>query len=279
MPTPLKPNQNIMIYHRQHKLNFEMKTLQMATDHYNIGYTLNGDRKCITHTKSYCYHKGDISVIAPYIYHKTTALTDVPYDSILIKFNYDFAKPFINEYGTCVFNSLYSKNVYRFDANMQEKLLIHLFDMLEIYDENEEHCEFILQGMLFRLFDMVLRYSIGTDDSEIFASPISENIIDALTYMETHYFESPSVTAAAETACLSTAYFSRLFHKQLGKTYSEYLDSIKIYHAVQLLQQTNKSIMEIATTVGYCHGNYLCERFKKIMGISPREWRKHNVSQ
>ncbi len=279
MPIPLKPNQNIMIYHRHHKVHFEMKTLQMATDHYNIGYTLNGDRKCITLTKSYCYHKGDISVIAPYIYHRTIALTDVPYDSILIKFNYDFAKPFINEYGIHIFDSLYSKNIYSFDADMQGKIRTHLFDMLEIYDKNEEHCEFILQGMLFRLFDMVLRYSIKSDNLEFFASPLSKNIIDAITYMETHYFESPSVTTVAEIACLSTAYFSRLFHRQLGKTYSDYLDNIKIYHAVLLLEQTNKSIMEIASAVGYCHGNYLCERFKKIMGISPREWRKHNLLQ
>lgn len=239
-----------------------MNTLEMAADHYNIGYVISGDRKCITPTKSFCYHAGDVSLCAPYIYRKTTALTDKPYESILIKFSPKFAEPFIQEYGMQVFNSLYSEYVYSFDSHMQEKIKTLFTDMPEIYNRtNQEraHLEFILQGMLFRMFDFILNNCtmqdvLNVSSSEVFASPLSGNMIDAMVYMENHYAENPPITAVSEVAGLSASYFSRLFHKQFGKTYSEYLDGIKLRHAAALLSNTGKSVTEIALLTGYCNG-------------------------
>lgn len=274
MATPLHKDENIAVLYRELGTGYSMKTLEKASDHYNLGYTIQGERKCITPTKSYTYGAGDISMISPDIYHRTIPQSDVPYKSFLIKFTYQFAEPFIEEYGSLIFTEMYETNIYHLDEENQRKVEYLLCDMLEIYRAKNDHYEFILRGLLFRIFEIVLHENTLTTPNELYANHLSNNMIDAITYMENFYDENPSLATVAQIVNLSPSYFSRLFRQQFGKTFSEYLDDIKMRHVLYLLSNTEQSVMEIALSTGYCHGNYLCEKFKAVMGISPREYRK-----
>lgn len=274
MATPLHKDENIAVLYRELGTGYRMNTLEKAFDHYNLGYTIQGERRCITPTKSYAYGAGDISMISPYIYHKTIPQSDAPYKSFLIKFTYEFAEPFIEEYGSHVFTKMYETNIYHLNKENQRKVKNIFFDMLEIYNAKNDHYEFILRGLLFRIFEIVLQENILPTPNELYATHLSNNMIDAITYMENFYAENPSLAEVAHSVNLSPSYFSRLFRRQFGKTFSEYLNDIKMRHVLYLLSNTEQSVMEIALSTGYCHGNYLCEKFKTAVGISPREYRK-----
>ena len=278
MPTPLPQGQQIVVTHIQFKERYHMDSLQMATDHYNIGITLQGHRRTITPMYSYSYQAGDVALMPPFVYHRTLAEYDEPYERIMIKFSPQFVEPFIQNVGQHVFNQLYETLVYHFSKESQEKLKRMFFDILTEYKKDTPYKEFILQGMLFRLFTTILEESILYQPT-INQMPLSPQIINAIFYMEDHYKEQPSMEEVAQYTGFSAGYFSRLFHAQLGMTYSTYLNNIQIRHVQILLSTTNMSIMDIAHETGYCHGEYLSAQFKKRTGMTPSQYRKNCIAK
>lgn len=273
MPTPLKPGTHIAISHSSYPAYFSMPSMDIATDHYNIGFTICGDRKTITPTCSFSYHAGDVTLLPPYIHHRTTFQSDAPYEKIMIKYSPDFVEPFIKQVGRKAFDYLNETKVFHFSLENQTKIHQLFLDMLEVYNRGEAYCEFILQGMLFRLFTFILEEHLCTSPKEIEYINVTFPIMTAITYMETFYSQNPSLIETAKVCGLSSGYFSRLFHEQLNQTYSSYLNAIKLKHATALLINTRKTITEIALETGFCHGNYFSEQFKKRYGMSPKTFR------
>lgn len=146
--------------------------------------------------------------------------------------------------------------------------------MLLEYNKDNCYKELILQGMLFRLFTVVMEEQISNNNLHKSITPLTKEIIEIISYIGTHYYESPTLSQIAEKVNLSEGYLSRLFHKQLGISYSEYIGNVKIEHAQTLLLKTNKSVMDIAIEIGYCNGDYLSAKFKKNTGMTPTEFRK-----
>ena len=142
-----------------------------------------------------------------------------------------------------------------------------------MYQKEFPYKEFILQGMLFQLFSIILEEHIP-EQSVTKPLALSQPIIHAIAYMENHYKEHPSIEETAHYVGFSSGYFSRLFHAQLGLPYSTYLSNIQLRHVQLLLSTTNMSVMDIAQETGYCHGEYLSAQFKKKIGITPSMYRK-----
>lgn len=274
MAKPLPNNTNILVERICTKEPYSMPAMEMATDHYNIGYIISGDRKSMTFHCSYTYHAGDVALMPPYVYHRTISASSAPYERIMIKFTPEYVKPFIKEFGKQFFNELYDQKVCHYTVSSQKKIKQLFTDIYEEFQKWDAHGEFILQGMLFRILKTVWDDRIQNDPINYNPFPLTAPILDTLAFMEDNYSRNPSADEAAQIANFSTAYFSRLFSKQLGKSYSEYLDDIKLHHATILLIQTNKSVMEIAQETGYCHGNYLSVKMKKKMGMTPKEYRR-----
>ncbi|MBQ8821754.1 MAG: helix-turn-helix transcriptional regulator [Lachnospiraceae bacterium] len=273
MPTPLPQGQHIVVTHICINEPYHMDSLQMATDHYNIGFTIRGHRRTVTPLYSYSYQAGDVALLPPFILHRTLARYNEPYERIMIKFSPEFVKPFIQVVGQPVFTRLYETFVYHFSPKSQDKLRRMFFDIYEEYQKDSPYKEFILQGMLFRLFTTVLDEHLPEEFS-MNPKPLSPPLINAIVYMEDHYREQPSMEEVARYVGFSAGYFSRLFHSQLGMTYSTYLNNIQIRQVQILLSTTNKSIMDIAHETGYCHGEYLSAQFKKRTGLTPSQYRK-----
>lgn len=274
MAVPLPEGMHINVQRKIFHPGYAMSSMQMATDHYNIGYTISGDRKTIAPFGTYYYRAGDVTVMPPYIYHRTVSESDTPYERILIKFSPELADEFIKEMGQQVFDELFEQRVLRFTPNAQKKIEALFMDIAKEGEKDKPYKEFILKGMLFRIMVSVWEEKLPCEGEAIHKTPLTPPIVDALYYMEKYYNRNPAMEEAARVANFSPAYFSRLFSAQLGKSYSEYLSQIKLRHVYILLTQTNKSIMEIAQETGYCHGNYLSEQFKKKTGMTPGQYRK-----
>ena len=71
----------------------------------------------------------------------------------------------------------------------------------------------------------------------------------------------------------SSSRFSTIFRLAMGKTFIDYLTMIRIEQSKKLLRDTNASISEIATRVGYYDSNYFSAVFKRKEMISPRIYR------
>jgi two-component system response regulator YesN len=71
----------------------------------------------------------------------------------------------------------------------------------------------------------------------------------------------------------SPNYFCQLFKKEIGVSFVEYLNSVRIEKAKELLDNTDSMEYEIAVRVGYKEGKYFSVIFKKMTGMSPRQYR------
>lgn len=267
----------ITIVHRCLPGGYCMPSMEMAADHYNIGYTISGDRKTITPLQTYSYHAGDVSMAPPLFCHRTIAETDVPYESYLIKFTPEFIKPFLDHVGQHIFDELYELKVCRFHKTSQEKILNMFCEMEKEFQKDLPYTEFILQGMLFRLLTAVWEERLPNEKVIMNKSPLTKPVMDAIFHIETYYNQNVTLEKTAHAINLSAAYLSRLFRTQLDMTFSDYLINVKIRHVKNLLSQTDKSITEIALKTGFCSGDYLSTQFKAKTGMTPKEFRKKSI--
>ncbi len=100
-----------------------------------------------------------------------------------------------------------------------------------------------------------------------------------LAYIQANYREGITQEQVAQAVHLSPGYLSRLFRKEQGVTFSEYLTSLRLEKAQQLLRTSELSIGEIAAEVGYSDPNYFSRVFSKTCGMSPSEFKEASLIQ
>ncbi|OGJ86724.1 MAG: hypothetical protein A2268_13580 [Candidatus Raymondbacteria bacterium RifOxyA12_full_50_37] len=89
--------------------------------------------------------------------------------------------------------------------------------------------------------------------------------------------ETLDLTKAASNVNLSPDYLRKLFVRQAGDKFSNYLNKIRMEKAQELLKNTNKRVSEIAFEVGYGTLENFNRVFKSSVGTTPSEYRKHNL--
>ncbi len=78
----------------------------------------------------------------------------------------------------------------------------------------------------------------------------------------------------AEMMGFSEGHFTRIFRKEFGMTFIQYLTGCRIQHSKELLKDTSISIEQIAYQVGMNSYSYFCTCFKRFCGISPGIFRE-----
>lgn len=106
--------------------------------------------------------------------------------------------------------------------------------------------------------------------------PINSPIVDlAKRYIDTHFHKVDlSLQEVADAIGISPAYLSRLLRQDLGASFIDYLSQNRVQHALKLLHDPTVKIYEVAEKVGYKGQHYFSTVFKKVLGISPLEYRK-----
>lgn len=102
----------------------------------------------------------------------------------------------------------------------------------------------------------------------------STNIIQcAKDYIDQNYNKDISLDEVSREINISPYYFSRLFKEESGQNFIEYVTNVRIEHAKKLLSETDKSMKEICSEVGYADPNYFSRTFKKNVGVTPTEYK------
>lgn len=100
------------------------------------------------------------------------------------------------------------------------------------------------------------------------------DIREVLKYIENNLDEKITLESAAAHIYKNSAHLSRLFHKETGKTFSEYLISKRIEKATYLLQETSLSVAEICEQIGIENIHYFYRFYKRETGRTPNDVRE-----
>ena len=93
-------------------------------------------------------------------------------------------------------------------------------------------------------------------------------------YMDHYYDQNISLEQLARLYYINDKYIGRLFKRQVGATFHEYLNEVRLKHAAILLQSSDKSIAQIALDVGFQNIPYFNRVFVKKYKITPSQYRK-----
>ncbi len=111
--------------------------------------------------------------------------------------------------------------------------------------------------------------SLAIEKSESI-NPLIRRILD---YIETNYSDDISLKTLAIELNTNANYLGQLFKEETGEYFSDYLNTVRINKAMELLRNTSKNTKDISADAGYKDVNYFYRTFKKFTGVSPSEYR------
>lgn len=97
---------------------------------------------------------------------------------------------------------------------------------------------------------------------------------EVLAYISKNYDRNLTLEKVANDFDLNKCYFCSVLKKELGKTFSQIVNEIRIENSKPLLEECKLSILDVALTVGYNNQNYFNMAFKKSTGVTPLEYRR-----
>ena len=103
----------------------------------------------------------------------------------------------------------------------------------------------------------------------------SDNLIVRMAkeFMDKNLLEDITLAKVAAAIHVSPGYLSRVFLKEIGENFIEYITRNKLEYAQKLLRETNRKVYEIAADIGYTNPHYFSKLFKERVGVTPLEYR------
>jgi len=101
----------------------------------------------------------------------------------------------------------------------------------------------------------------------------------ARAYIESHFTEDLSLEEVADHVHLNSFYLSKVFKQYVGETFIDFLTSLRIKRAKQLIEEDTLSLKEICYEAGYKDPNYFSRVFKKVTGVTPSDYRTSSLKE
>ncbi len=111
------------------------------------------------------------------------------------------------------------------------------------------------------------------EDKDLEDTNIWANI--AKEFIQKNYTKNLTMDDVARQVGFSTYYFSRLFKQSFGVSFVDYLTTLRLEAAKNLLRKAGASVKEVCVQVGYSEPNYFARVFKKELGLTPTEYQKN----
>ncbi len=236
-------------------------------NYYELYYLTEGVRKYFIDDTIYELEEGDIVVIPPDILHRTVGTDKEFYSRILLCFPPELLNENLKN------NEWINKYFCRI-PKIRRKKLDDIFEKIE-YEKNryDEYSEYLINNYINEIFMLITRVANRTDSLPV-SNETNSVISEAAKYIRQNYEKNITLDDVAFHVNMSRTYFSKLFKKQTGFGFSNYLIKVRINEAAKMLTDTEFSITDIALSCGFNDSSYFSSLFKKTMGVSPGKYKK-----
>ena len=237
-------------------------------DCFEIELLLRGSAVQVLNGQRYEMQPGDIYLLNPTDFHSIETEGAVVY-------NIMFSEEMLDEDVLQKILSIDKNIIFRLSQHELHSAEFMISQMLYEFENTAIYSDSVIKNLMECLFILILR-KCGLSERE---SEVGENdsIRKSVLYLHSRFRDNPTLEQVASVAGLNKNYFSGLFHESTGKTYKEYLNSLKLEHAKKLVITSNIPVTEICYASGFNSLTNFLRVFKEAYSFSPTAMRKNKM--
>ena len=245
---------------------------QMSMPHiheaYELTLMLSGEISYLFKNSVTKVTKGSVILIKPFEIHKTIPY-EGEYERVIIHFNSNIFSSVFSEDLTNEILSVFSNQHTEITKASIPKFTQLLLDCKVHFDNGNTELATIY---LARFLMGISRFGLYSKKKKI--TPIASDII----YYINNNISKVTISDVCKKFYMSPQSLNTFFKKELFMTPHRYIDVLRMSYALELLNEGNLSIDEVAFFCGYNSLSYFSSKFKRIYGTTPLYYRKSQKS-
>ena len=234
---------------------------------------LEGKLLCTAGERSYRLEKGDVLLLNPYTLHQGTSLGQgcrylcitVPISKLL-----GYPNSVLSAYAEKVENGEGCFDEFYPATELDTKRICEISERISTsLNKNTPPSELEVLFSAFGIFEILFsrHYTQNTPSASYKKNALFMQTLSQ--YLSQHYAEPITAKDAAKAHFISASRFSHLIRQNFGLSFSNYLCRLRIIYAIKNYANSDLSVKDIATAVGFNDYCYFSRSFKKYVGQSP----------
>lgn len=244
--------------------------------YYEIYVLISGKRKYFFQNRIVELYPQDVLVIKPNDPHRCIPIDEEELYYERYTINVDPSLFSRIEKNNKIIKDIFQKGVFSLEEDAFGRLLNTIKRIEDELRKDKTEYSYSIRNYIERILIEVLLY----DTQIIRTNRFRKNDIrvqKALDYIVSNYDQNITRDNCAQICYMSKSNFTKVFYEVVGVNFKEYLNSVRIKKACDMLLETNLSVSDISSKVGYDNSTYFCQVFKRMMNKSPRDYRKESL--
>ncbi len=169
-----------------------------------------------------------------------------------------------------IFKSQVPKTPLIKNAIKNPRIVSAIENLIQCKKEQDEYSEAEAKGCVLILMSEIFR-NVELQEKEPYDNDLVKDII---TYCYENFSTDISLQSIANELHVSRCYVSRLFSRRLHISFNDYINSLRVRNACELLKKSEQSVTDIAYAVGYNSVRTFDRVFMNARGMTPKEYRQ-----
>ena len=248
------------------KYGGDWHSIPHAHSYMELFYIISGDGQFQIDGALFPVHTHQLVVVNPGILHTEVSYEAQPLEYIVLGIEgLELTNPTDDEARYCIYSFPEHNDVL---TCMQSVLQ-------EMQERRPEYQTLCLAYMDIIMVQLMRSTSVSVTQTQS-RFPTNRQCASVRDYIDQHYKESISLDLLAEKVSINKYYMAHTFKREYGVSPINYLIACRIREGKRLLTETDLSLSQIATVLGFSSSSYFSQSFRNAVGMSPTEYRKAN---
>lgn len=232
-------------------------------EHYVIGFIERGRRHLSCKNKDYIIEPGDLMIFNPRDNHTCEQIDNRTLDYRCLNINEDIMKKIMHEITDNEYLPCFSQNVIFHSEQVSLLREVHEMIMQERKEfEKEEKLLFLMKILIDNYAE-----SINSDDFND-----NKDIGNICEFIDENYYSSITLDELSEISKMNKYGMIRKFTKLKGVTPYQYLQTVRINKAKELLEK-GEEVVDVACKTGFTDQSHFTNFFKRFIGLTPGQYK------
>lgn len=195
--------------------------------------------------------------------HHYYSCSDIGWEFLWLHFNGKTAGGYYDEFVKNAFSPVTFQDTFFIESTMRR--------ILSLTQKKDLHSEILSSNLIVNLLTQLI---ILNNEDSLSLSVMPDYIKTCLKEMEKHFLEPFSLDELSSAIGISKYHLSREFKKYIGTTLNEYVITLRLTYAKELLRYSQDPVSDIAYTCGFNQVSHFINLFKNREGMTPLQYRK-----